>query len=86
MLVALLLAALAWRPAGVAAGGGSCVQLQRSEPRYDQDNWETYQAQLRDEVSNVDTGPVCTLGYTRSLCTLGQRDKCRFQRRNLARA
>ena len=76
MLVALLLAALAWRPAGVAAGGGSCVQLQRSEPRYDQDNWETYQAQLRDEVASVDTGPVCTLGsgYTRSFCRLGQRD------------
>lgn len=62
MLVALLLAALAWRPAGAAAGGGSCVQLQRSEPRYDQDNWATYQAQLKDEVSNVDTGPVCTGG------------------------
>ncbi len=61
MLVALLLAALAWRPAGVAAGGGSCVQLRRSEPRYDQDNWATYQEQLRDEVSAGDMGPVCTL-------------------------
>lgn len=69
MLVALLLAALAWRPAGVAAGGGSCVELQRSEPRYNQDNWANYQAQLRDEVANVDTGPVCT--FAASLAALG---------------
>ena len=61
MLAALLLAALAWRPAGAAAGGGSCVQLPQSAPRYDQDNWATYQTQLRDEVAEVDTSPVRTL-------------------------